>query len=322
MKKPSNQENLETKDKEEQAVVEEKKVDLPKPTRKLWVEILLSALIIVLFSLIVTLVVHFLPIEKGDTSHLVSFTYSADKEITFDSRFGYISLINGLLVSVAYFLSFFFVRPSGIKPTLGEKHRYLIAWIILGVFGYLAYLVIAIFLSGFISFALSSLIASLLVGLYDYLIYKLYMESRTLSNALFWEIFRFAIVGLVASVFDLATCSLVQFGAFRGNTDWYVTIIATACGFLVGVVINYLMSTYMVYKNTHSSFSKTAGGMVTFFILSAIGLFIGIGLQYLLYDFLCLKQGVTFLSYPVDFVIRTLIVMVYNYVTRKVFIYR
>ena len=310
---------VETKDKEKKEV---KEVLLPKPTRKLWQEILLVSSILVLITLIVTLVVAFLPIKKGEEKYLLSFTYSDDRSITFDSRFGTLSLINGFLVSIAYFLSFFFVRPSGIKPTLGEKHKYLIAWIILGVFGYLAYLVIAVFCSGFLSFWASSLIACLLVGIYDYLIYKLYMESRTLSNALFWEFFRFAIVGLVAAVFDLATCSLVQFGAFQGNKEWYVTIVATACGFLVGVVINYLMSTYMVYKNTHSSFSKTAGGMVIFFVLSAIGLLLGIGIQYLLYDFLCLKQGVSFFSYPVDFVIRTLIVMVYNYITRKVFIYR
>lgn len=313
--------NSQPEEKKEEAKKKEQP-ELPKATRKWWVETLIASGIILLLSLIVFLVVYLIKIVP-DEEHVVSITYSADKAIQFDSRFGVMTLVNGIILSVAYFLIYFFVRPSGIKPTFGPKKKYLVAWIILGLFGYLAYLVLAILFSGWgVSFAWSSFIASVLVGTYDYLIYKLYMEERTLSNAIFWEFFRFAIVGLVAAVFDLLTCTLVQFVAFRGNEEWYVTVVATACGFLIGVVINYLMSTYMVYKNAHSSFSKTAGGMITFFILSAIGLGIGIGLQYLLYDYLCLQVGVSWLSYPVDFVIRTLIVMVYNYITRKVFIYK
>ncbi len=101
-----------------------------------------------------------------------------------------------------------------------------------------------------------------------------------------------------------------------------MTGISTGMGFIVGVVINYLMSTYMVYKNAKSNTSKSIKGMVLFFVLALIGLFIGIGIQYLFYDLLNLKKGITFFSYPVCFVLRTLIVMVYNYISRKLLIYR
>ncbi|MCI7788874.1 MAG: hypothetical protein MR518_05220, partial [Mollicutes bacterium] len=88
------------------------------------------------------------------------------------------------------------------------------------------------------------------------------------------------------------------------------------------VIINYLRSTYRVYKATKSNFSKSIVGKIYFLGLAVIGLFIGIGLQYFFYDFLNISKGITIFSYPVCFVLRTLIVMVFNYLTRKIFIYR
>ena len=306
-------ENLQEKD--------ENKI-IPKSQRKRWVEFLYVGLILFFLGVSLATVVFALG-YKEDPTRLVKITYSANKEFVFDRFFLNISLFLGGIYTIGYPFAYAILRPSGITPSFGKHGRYLLPLIILDLFGYLAYLVIALFFSSIhLSFGLSSLIATLLVGIYDYLIYKMYAENRTLSNSLFWEIFRFAIVGLVAAVFDFAICLLIQFLAFKGNEEFYVTIIATACGFIVGVIINYLMSTYMVYKAAKTNFSKSAKGMLAFFILSAIGLGIGIGLQYFLYDFLYLNLQLIVFSYPLDFVIRTLIVMVYNYITRKIFIYK
>ena len=306
-------ENLQEKD--------ENKI-IPKSQRKRWVEFLYVGLILFFLGVSLATVVFALG-YKEDPTRLVKITYSANKEFVYDSFFLNVSLFLGGIYTIGYPFAYAILRPSGITPSFGKHGRYLLPLIILDLFGYLAYLVIALFFSSIhLSFGLSSLIATLLVGIYDYLIYKMYAENRTLSNSLFWEIFRFAIVGLVAAVFDFAICLLIQFLAFKGNEEFYVTIIATACGFIVGVIINYLMSTYMVYKAAKTNFSKSAKGMLAFFILSAIGLGIGIGLQYFLYDFLYLNLQLIVFSYPLDFVIRTLIVMVYNYITRKIFIYK
>jgi putative flippase GtrA len=297
-------------------------IQIPVAKYKWYQEGIIAAIIILLLTAGIYFIVKLLPINVTEES-LVYLTYSQDKYIQFDANFGLWSLILGALVSILYYVLFFFIRPSGIKPDFGPRYKWLIAYIILALFGYLAYLVIAILLSGWsISLATSSGVATLLVGIYDYLIYKSYMEGRTMSNALFWEIFRFAIVGLVAAIFDFATCFIFQFIIFNGSTAFYVTGIATGMGFVIGVTINYLMSTYMVYKAAKSNFSKSAKGIITFLVLSILGLLIGVGIQYVLYDFLFINIGVSFLTYPVDFVIRTLVVMVYNYITRKLFIYR
>ena len=234
-----------------------------------------------------------------------------------------VSLINGFAVNLAILTAFYFIRPSGIKPVLGEKCRNLILLIILSLFGVLAHVVLGILVPvvSIPQFFIQAAIA-IVVGVYDLFIYKLYMENRTYSNSLFWEIFRFGIVGLVAAVFDFLTVFAFRFGVFGSGTEWYVTLVATTCGFIVGVTINYLMSTYMVYKASKSNLAKTAKGVVFFVVLSAIGLGIGIGLEYLLYDLFFLSLGIAIFIYPVVFVVRTLVVMVYNYLSRKLLIYK
>lgn len=260
---------------------------------------------------------------KVDNSVIKELTYSEGKTISYVPSFLGLSTLLGFLENLCAFGLLFLIRPSGLKPDFGKKGKNIILFSILSLFGILAYLVISVFLTNAkVSNAMALFIASVLVSIYDTFIYKLYLENRTYSNALFWEIFRFAIVGLVAAVFDFTFCFLFQFVIFKGATAWYVTGVSTGMGFIVGVVINYLMSTYMVYKNAKTNTSKSIKGIVLFFVLALIGLFIGIGIQYLLYDLLNIKHGVTFFSYPVCFVLRTLIVMVYNYISRKLLIYR
>lgn len=304
---------------------ENKMVDeniVEKSKHPLVMELSMSFAIALLIGGLSVLLYH-LGIIKVDNTVIKEITYSEGKTISYVPSFLYLSLLLSFIVTLLVFGSLILIRPSGLKPDYGKKGKNAIFFSILSLFGILAYLVISIFLANWkISNSMSLFIASVLVCIYDTFIYKLYLERRTYSNHLFWEIFRFAIVGLVAAVFDFAFCFLFQFVVFKGQNAWYVTGISTGMGFIVGVVINYLMSTYMVYKNAKSNTSKSIKGMVLFFVLALIGLFIGIGIQYLFYDLLNLKKGITFFSYPVCFVLRTLIVMVYNYISRKLLIYR
>ena len=294
--------------------------DIRPATRTLLVECATTGVILLFVVSLCVLFEYFAPIAAEGVLEL---TYSEGMTLVVDKGRLVNSLVPAFLSPALTLGLLSFFRPSGLRPEIGTRGRQLLFLSILSLFGVLAYVVLTIVLGGFgLPVLAVSPVTSLLVQVYVFLLYKLYMEGRYRSNALFWEIFRFAIVGLVAAVFDFLFCYLVQFLAFGGRTDWYVTLLSTACGFLVGVVINYVLSTYMVYRNAKTKTSRTAKGILLFFLLSVLGLLIGMGLQYLLYDYLFLQAKVSFLSYPVDFVIRTLVVMVFNYVTRKLFVYR
>lgn len=304
-------------------MTEEKNPIVKKSRISVLPEILIAFCLCTVVSLIGPLFAFFDPLSLPYGTYL-DVAYSENMFFSIDKGILLSSLVIPCISIPLLLLLFAFLRPSGLKPMLGRKGKNLIPLCILSLFGLLAYIVIAALLSSFVkgNIYLPLLVSGILTGIYEYLIYKLYLEGRSQSNALFWEIFRFAIVGLVAAVFDFLTCYLVQFVLFRNSKDVYVTVVATACGFLIGVLINYLMSTYMVYKASRSGFSKTAKGIVFFVFLSALGLGIGMGIQAFLYDYLFLKKSILLFSYPVDFVIRTLIVMIYNYVSRKLLIYR
>lgn len=301
-------------------MVEPQENMVPKSTRSFKTEVMLSAFIFAIGAIVAALVGFLMPSNLGDP---ITISYSAGKTIIFEKGMLFTSIINGFLVSVLALLAFAFLRPSGIEPVLGKKNRNLLLLSILALLGILAYVVLGIIVSPLnLPLPLVQGIIALVVITYDLLVYKLYLENRTYSNAIFWEVFRFAIVGLVAAIFDFLVAYLVAFFVLQGSTEWYVTIISTTCGFIIGVIVNYLMSTYMVYKAAKTNLSKTPKGVVFFVFLSAIGLGIGIGLQYFFYDFLFVVKNVGLFSFPIVFVIRTLIVMVYNYLSRKFFIYK
>lgn len=288
-----------------------------------WCEILLLISLFLVLSSLGPIFLYMNPM-KLPVGESIRISYSENLYFSIDKALIFYSVVSGFLDVFLLLLVCTLIRPSGIRPDYGKHHKNVVSLVLLSLFGLLAFVVLSALLSAFLSghSYLSLIVASVLTNIYEILIYKLYFEGKSQSNSLFWEIFRFAIVGLVAAVFDFLTCYVVQFIAFRNNTASYVTIISTACGFVIGVIINYLMSTYMVYKASKSGFSKSVKGIVFFVVLSFIGMVIGMGIQSFLYDFLFSRKGIKFFSYPVDFVVRTLIVMVYNYVSRKLLIYR
>ena len=162
---------------------------------------------------------------------------------------------------------------------------------------------------------LSFFISTSITLIYVYIMFKLYFQNKVDSKKIIWELVRFALVGIIAALFDFSTVSLMRFAVLKNvSNNTLVTIVAVTCGFIVGVIVNYLCSIFMVYK-TGVNNSKTLKGAALFVGLSAAGLLIGIGLEAIFYDWLKLP-------YPAVFVIRTLVVLVWNYVTRKLFIFK
>ena len=253
----------------------------------------------------------------------ISIIYSKGKELLIDKRTLLFSVLFSFIDILLFYSFLFFYNPSSVKIIINNNYKNVFILSVLSIFGNLAFIMIAVFLKSLnLHISLAVFTSSLLTNTYCYLIYKMYLENYCYSNKLFYEVFRFLIIGLIAAVFDFLLCYIFQFIIFKGNENVYVTVISTIMGFLIGVVINYLLSTYMVYKKTDNKKAKNVKGMIIFLLLAVIGLLLGIGIQALFYDLLFVKKGVSFFSYPITFIFRTFVVMVYNYISRKLILYK
>lgn len=140
------------------------------------------------------------------------------------------------------------------------------------------------------------------------------------------EIIRFVIFGGICTIIDMFVMGIVLyvfepsiypnfFNVFYGGGEpkTIATVIGTGAGFTVSVICNYLFSTFIVFKEKGRS--KSVKGVVLFVMFAAIGLFLNMGGMWLGYDILNINEWVTK-------IIMTLIVLVYNYATRKLIIYK
>ena len=155
------------------------------------------------------------------------------------------------------------------------------------------------------------------------------------KKELFWEIFRFLLVGGTATLVDYAVfylfrqwllpAGLIESGA------WNVIslIIATAFGFCAGLIVNWILSVKFVFravKNKEEAHSKK--GFAIFTVIGVIGLGItelGVVLLVHIVPEITLF-GVTGFLLPwnewLAKIVMTCIVLVFNYVGRKIFVFK
>lgn len=156
------------------------------------------------------------------------------------------------------------------------------------------------------------------------------------KKQLLLEILRFLIVGGVATIVDYAVFWLLDgviFPLFIPSTKvWQVfaLIIATACGFCAGLIVNWLLSISFVFKQvSNEQEAKSKKSFIIFTIIGIIGLLlteIGVlGLVALLPD---IKLFSTYELFGTEWkkwvakVIMTCIVLVWNYIGRKLIIFK
>ena len=156
-----------------------------------------------------------------------------------------------------------------------------------------------------------------------------------------WELIKFLITGLVCAAADFLTTSLfLKVFAFLPGAAQSAT--ALLLGFIVGVFLNYILSTYWVFKGKQDSkVTKSVGFIIAFVILSIIAY----GLSYGTYE-LCrlifnsawnvnindatIKYilqftfwgDALFWLYFLAFFLKTLIGLIWNYFTRKYILYK
>ena len=155
------------------------------------------------------------------------------------------------------------------------------------------------------------------------------------KKEVFWEIVRFLLVGGIATVADYVTFYLFRRwilpATLLSDAFWNVCslIIATAFGFCVGLLVNWVLSVWFVFRSTKENIAVS--DKKPFAIFTVIGL-IGLGITELGMALLVsivpeiVLFGVSGFLLPWDEwlakVVMTCIVLVFNYVCRKAFIFK
>ncbi len=163
------------------------------------------------------------------------------------------------------------------------------------------------------------------------------------NKSIGYELLRFVITGAVCAVLDYLVCQIFLEICSSLSKEWS-QVISTAMGFIFGVVLNFILSTFWVYKNVSDETnkkSKTPLFITIFVTLSFVALLLSIGTMSLC-TYLCdvwwgidisessLKEiftfnfwgDVVFWAYFISFCLRTLIGLIWNYFTRKFILYK
>ncbi len=145
------------------------------------------------------------------------------------------------------------------------------------------------------------------------------------------EMFRYLIAGGSAFVFDIITKTLCysfvfpsdmgEFNIFGFVNELNVTL-STAAGFLVGLIVNYIISIFFVF--TTETQKKRGKGIVPFLIylaVSIVGLLVNIGVTQLGCNLLSVTKEDTIMFMFVSCVAAG-VALIWNYIGRKIFVYR
>ena len=141
--------------------------------------------------------------------------------------------------------------------------------------------------------------------LFDKICKILHLNFKEKTKKLLLQMLKFLVVGGLAFVIDYVTLIICK-EVFKMNV-----LVSAAIAFTVSVIFNYILSVKWVFDVDKNKSEKK--NFITFIIFSVIGL----GLTELIMWF-----GVDILkiSYLIVKIIATAIVMVFNFVTRKLFL--
>ena len=130
-----------------------------------------------------------------------------------------------------------------------------------------------------------------------------HIKLKDNTKKILLQIFKFAIVGGIAFIIDYVTLIICK-EVFHLNT-----LISAAIAFTVSVIVNYILSIKWVFDVQKK---QTAKEVIIFIVLSVIGLGIN---ELIIYSGECIN-----IHYMISKIFATAVVMVYNFITRKIFI--
>ena len=135
------------------------------------------------------------------------------------------------------------------------------------------------------------------------------------------QFFRSIFVGILATAADIGTLIILK--EFTSLADQ--TLIATTLAFIVGLIANYLMSTFWAFRNQNST--KRSTEFIVFCVISAIGLVLNDAIVLFFQKYLAYQIPQNgFLPrdkyYIIGKLVATILVFVWNFGMRKILLYR
>lgn len=119
------------------------------------------------------------------------------------------------------------------------------------------------------------------------------------------QLAKFGVVGVVATVIDFGVMNVLHYGM---HLD---ILIANTVGFIISLIFNYLASMTFVFE--HREGMSRRHEFAIFVVLSIIGLLLNDGIVVALNKGLALEANLAKIA-------ATALVMIYNFVTRKIFL--
>lgn len=155
------------------------------------------------------------------------------------------------------------------------------------------------------------------------------MKKQT-NQQLFWEIFRFLLTGGVATLADYFVFWIFDAWIFPESWGTVALVLSTALGFCVGLIVNWVLSVRFVFRETEAEISvRSKKPFLAFALIGLIGLLMTeIGVVLLVWAFpsvtLFGKTALLGTAWEkwLAKAIMTCLVLVWNYLVRKIFIFR
>lgn len=129
-------------------------------------------------------------------------------------------------------------------------------------------------------------------------------RSKQMKN-LYIQLIRFGIVGAIAFLIDYAI--MIALTELAGINY----LISSGISFTISVIVNYILSVTLVFKRKKDA--NKSKEFIIFVCLSVVGLGLNQLLMYIQVDLLSIY-------YMIAKIVATAVVMVYNFITRKLFI--
>ena len=135
-----------------------------------------------------------------------------------------------------------------------------------------------------------------------------------------WEFLRYALIGGLSALIDMGVNYVCLYYLFRATkNDSLPVALSVTAGFIVGLIVNYILSNWFVFRSEEQrKKGKTAAAFLIYAAVGVIGYFLTMGLT-LLGTRLIGEEGIWYLIMTAAV---KGIVLIWNYLGRKIFVYR